>query len=211
VTERLFVFARHAESSANAAQVINSDPDRPVGLTPRGRRQAQRLGEQIANLRIDLAVCTRFLRTRQTAELALRGRKIPLQVEPALDEVQAGAFDGAPIRAYWAWKERHARSERFPHGESLDDAARRHAEALRRLLARPAEITLIVCHELGIRYVAEAAARADVLGRSTLRIPNAAPFLLDGNAVARALECLDVLAPPAVREVVRPVKGRRVP
>ena len=33
---RLFVFARHAESTANAAHVLSSDPSRPVALTARG-------------------------------------------------------------------------------------------------------------------------------------------------------------------------------
>jgi hypothetical protein len=30
---RLFAFARHAESEANAAHVLSSDPARPVALT----------------------------------------------------------------------------------------------------------------------------------------------------------------------------------
>jgi hypothetical protein len=33
---RLFVFARHAESVANAANMLNSSQSRPVALTPRG-------------------------------------------------------------------------------------------------------------------------------------------------------------------------------
>jgi broad specificity phosphatase PhoE len=67
------------------------------------------------------AVATRFVRTRQTVELALQGRDIPL-LEPDLDEIRAGGFDGKPISACWAWKDGHGRGERFPHGESLDDA-----------------------------------------------------------------------------------------
>jgi hypothetical protein len=126
---RLFVFARHAESVANVAHVISSDPAHPAALTRRGRGQARKLGAQLANLEIDIAFCTRFLRTRQTIDVALRGRAIPVLVEPGLDEVQAGVFDGAPIQSYWAWKERHAPSERFPHGESLDEAVRRYFNA----------------------------------------------------------------------------------
>ena len=60
---RLFVVARHAESSANIAGVVSSDPARSVGLTARGRAQARRLGAQLAYLNLDLAVCTSFLRT----------------------------------------------------------------------------------------------------------------------------------------------------
>jgi broad specificity phosphatase PhoE len=200
---RLFVLARHGESSANAAGLLSSDPSRPIGLTPRGREQARQLGEQLANLDIELVVATDFVRTRETAELAMQGRDIPLVVEPDLDEIRAGAFDGKPISSYWTWKEQHARSERFPLGESLDDATRRYANALRRLLARSEAVTLIVGHELEIRYIAEAAAGADTLGRSEIRIANAAPYLFDESAVRNAVDRLDALAPPPASDAIR--------
>jgi broad specificity phosphatase PhoE len=200
---RLFVFARHAESAANAAHVLSSDPFRPSALTSRGRAQARRLGSQIDNLDIDFAVCTRFPRTRQTLDLALRGRDIPVIIEPDLDEVRAGVFDGAPIEAYWAWKERHPRSERFPGGESLDEAVRRYADALTRLLARKEAVTLIVAHELALRYMLEAAAGVGEANRSKPRAENAVPYFFDERAVRRTAECLDALAPAAPAETRR--------
>jgi probable phosphoglycerate mutase len=200
---RLFVFARHAESAANVAHVISSDPARPAALTRQGRLQARKLGAQLANLEIDVAFCTRFLRTRQTADLALRGRGIPILVEPRLDEVQAGIFDGAPIQAYWAWKEQHAPSERFPHGESLDEAVGRYADALRRLLARTEAVTLIVAHELGLRYIATAAAGTASAARAPTSVANAVPYLFDEPSVRRALDCLDALTPSTPRRLSR--------
>jgi broad specificity phosphatase PhoE len=193
---RIFVFARHAESSMNKAQLVSSDPSHAVGLSPRGRRQARRLGEQVRNLKIDLAVVTRLRRTRDTAELALRGRVIPFVIEPGLDEVRLGALDGAPIRAYWAWKENHARSEPFPSGESLDDAARRYAEALRRLVERPGAVTLVVTHQIAIRYLLEAASGVRALEESGMTIPNAVPYLFAEPALRAAIACLQALAPP---------------
>jgi broad specificity phosphatase PhoE len=192
---RLFIFARHAESTANSAQVMNSDPTHQFGLTAHGKRQARLLGEQLGQLEIDQAVCTRFRRTRQTIELALGERRTPLRVEPDLDEIHAGAFDGAPLTEYWAWKERHRRSERFPGGESLDEAAARFAAALRRLLCRDERITLIVCHELALRYILEATAGSGSVGRSQIELANAAPYLFDEQALLHALECLEALAP----------------
>jgi broad specificity phosphatase PhoE len=193
---RLFVFARHAESVTNVAHVLNSDPLQPAALTPRGRRQARKLGAQVANLAIDLAFCTRFSRTRETAELALHGRGVPLLVEPGLDEVQAGVFDGRPIAAYWAWKEQHTASERFPQGESLDEAVRRYVHALHRLLARTEAVTLIVGHELALRYIAAAAAEPDSRGGAQTAIAHAVPYLFDEPALSCAAACLDALAPP---------------
>lgn len=195
---RLFVFARHGESTVNAAQLLSSDPARPVGLTPRGTRQARLLGGQIANLEIDLVVCSRFLRTQQTAELALQGRQIPLVVDSRLDEVRAGVFDGAPIRAYWEWKEKHSSAERFPAGESLDDAARRYSDSLRDLAGSAGAVTLVVCHEHALRHVLAAAGR----GAAETTLENGLPYLLDEHALRRVVECLDVLAPPAAQERV---------
>ena len=79
LARRLFIFARHAESALNAAGLLSTDPSWPIGLTPHGTEQARRLGQQLANLDIDLAVATRFLRTQETVELALHGRDVPLR------------------------------------------------------------------------------------------------------------------------------------
>jgi broad specificity phosphatase PhoE len=186
---RLFVFARHAESAANTAHLVNSDPARRVGLTRRGQQQARLLGEQLAHLHLDEAVCTRFLRTRQTVEVAIASRGISLRVDADLDEVNAGTFDGAPITAYWAWKEQHRPSDRFPGGESLDAAAERYTAAVRRLLDRPQETTLIVCHELALRSIL---AFADTTPHrdGQAEVANAMPYLIDEQALHRALERL---------------------
>jgi broad specificity phosphatase PhoE len=205
---RLFIFARHAESALNAAGLLSSDPSRPIGLTRHGTEQARRLGQQLANVDIDLAVATRFLRTSKTVELALHGRAIPVVVEPDLDEIRAGGFDGKPISAYWAWKAEHGRDEHFPHGESLDDAARRYAGALRRLLGRPEAVTLIVGHELAIRYIVEAAVGANTLGLSETRIANATPYLFNETALRTAAERLVALASSAPRTKTRADVGR---
>ena len=186
---RLFVFARHAESAANTAHLVNSDPAHRVGLTRRGQQQARLLGEQLAHLQIDEAVCSRFLRTRQTIAVALADRRIPLRVDPDLDEVNAGVFDGVPITAYWAWKEQHRPSDRFPGGESLNAAAERYTAAVRRLLDRPQQTTLIVCHELALRSILAAASTAPHR-HGQAEVANAMPYLIDEQALRRALERL---------------------
>lgn len=191
---RLFIVTRHAESALNAAGRLGSDPSPPTGLTAQGAEQARQLGRQLANLSIDLAIATRFLRTNETIEFALKGRDVPLLVEPDLDEIRAGVLDGQPIRVYSAWKDEHPHGERFPHGESLDDAARRYADALRRLSERSEAVTLIVGHELAIRYIAETAAGVNEPGLSDLRIPNATPYFFDEVALRNAAGRLDAFA-----------------
>ena len=77
---RLFVFARHAQSVLNLERRVNSDPSQPVPLTDLGREEARLLATEIANVPFEACFHTRFPRTRETAELALEGRDVPLLV-----------------------------------------------------------------------------------------------------------------------------------
>jgi broad specificity phosphatase PhoE len=191
---RLFVFARHAESTANVARVVSSDPAHPVWLTARGKAQARRLGVQLACLEIDLAVATRLARTRQTARLALEGRNVPLLIEPGFDEIDSGDLNGARIEAYWDWEQHHGPNERFPHGEAVNEALRRHGSSLRRLLSRAEPVTLVVLHEFAVRRIVEAGAGGRSL--SDQAFGNAVPYFLDEHTLARAAARLESMARP---------------
>ena len=186
---RLFVFARHAESAANAAAVLSTSPSQPVALTARGRTQARALGAQLAGLHVDLAVGTRLLRTQQTIDVALDGRQVPTLIEPGFDEIRAGDLDGARIDTYRSWKGQHTVGDRPPHGESINDALQRYADALRRLLARNEKVTLVVIHEIALRYIAAGAATGPSRFNDTA-VPNAAPYLFDEPAVRHATDSL---------------------
>jgi broad specificity phosphatase PhoE len=183
---RVFVLTRHGESTLNVARVVNGDPARPGPLTDAGREAARRLGTQLAGLPVELCVHTRFERTRETAQLALAGRDVPFLVEPLLDDVDVGDLDGEPVDAYRDWKDSHARNDAFPGGESLDDAARRYARAFRALLARRERVTLVVAHEIPLRYALNAAAGSDELDGPAHLIANAVPYLFDETSLERA-------------------------
>jgi probable phosphoglycerate mutase len=187
---RLFIVARHAESTLNAERRVNGDPSVPVGLTDRGREEARELGVQLAGLPLEACIVTRFLRTRETAELALAGRDVPLHAEPLLDDIRVGDLDGKTIEEYRAWKRGNPRSVPFPGGESLDDAAARYAQGFARLLASPWRTALVVCHEIPLRYLLNAAGGSDELDGPVHELRNATPYLFDEDRLARGLESL---------------------
>ena len=192
---RLFLLARHGQSTLNVEQRVNGDPSVRVDLTEEGRLNARRLGEQIANIPIGLCIHTRFDRSRLTAQIALQGRDVPYEVEPLLDDVYVGDLVGKTIEDYRAWKSRHTRADKFPGGESLDDAGRRYAIAFRKLLDRETpEVVLIVSHEIPIRYALNAAAGSDDLDGPTHEVRNATPYLFDDPLLRRAAERIDQLA-----------------
>jgi probable phosphoglycerate mutase len=190
---RLFVLSRHGESTLNVRNTVNGDPAVPVALTESGRAAAARLGSQLAPLTLDLCVHTRFARTQETAQIALQGRGVPFEVEPLLDDVDVGDLDGCSLDDYRAWKHEHLRGDRFPGGESLDDAARRYAQAFRRLLARDGRRILVVCHEIPLRYALNAAAESRDLDGPTHDVANATPYLFDEAALERAAARIESL------------------
>ena len=190
---RLFVIARHAGSTLNIERRINGDPSVEVPLTDDGREEARQLGIQVANVPLDLCVHTRFGRTRDTAAIALAGRNVPMAVEPLLDDIDVGELEGRSIGDYRAWKEEHSRSDPFPGGESLDDAARRYARGFRAVLALPAERVLVVCHEIPLRYALNAAGGSDDLDGPVHQLRNATPYLFDEPALERAADHVEAL------------------
>jgi broad specificity phosphatase PhoE len=173
---------------------VNGDPAVPVGLTGQGEREAEALAVQLAGLALDLCVHSRFGRTAATARIALAGRDVPVEVEPLLDDVRIGELEGKTIAEYRAWKHGRDRSEPFPGGESLDDAARRYAEAYERLLARPEGTVLVVCHEIPVRYAVNAAAGSAELDGPAHEIRNCVPHLFDEDGLRRAVTRIRALA-----------------
>ena len=156
------ILARHGESDVSIREAINGDPRVAVGLTPAGEDQARRLGEELANEPIDLCVVSEFPRTRRTAEVALAGRPVPMEVWRELNDPRYGSFEGGSLEAYREWASTHGSRDLPPgDGESRHAIVSRYAVAFRRLAERPERAVLAVIHSLPISY-ALAAVRGDV-------------------------------------------------
>lgn len=191
---RLFVLVRHGQSELNVKRRVNGDPSVPVALTAQGEAEAAALAVQLAGVELDLCVHTRFGRTRRTAEIALQGRAVPVEVEPLLDDIDLGELEGKTIDEYRAWKREHDRSDAFPGGESLDAAALRYAQAYSALLSRTERRILVVCHEIPVRYAVNAAAGSDALDGPVRAIRNCVPYLFDQAGLERAVARMRALA-----------------
>src|SRR5436853_4100802 len=123
---RLFLLVRHGQSLFNVDNVVNGDPARGRGLSEQWIAEAERLGGEIAALPIDLAVVSPFPRALQTASIALRKREVPHLVDNDLGDVRIGELEGRTLDEYRAASAHANRNERFPGGESLDEAALRY-------------------------------------------------------------------------------------
>jgi probable phosphoglycerate mutase len=184
----LTLVTRHGRSLFNVAGIVNGDPELDRGLDASAIPACEALAAQLAAVRIDLCVVSQFPRTQQTADLALGDRVVPRVVEPDLNDIKIGELEGKPLAAYRDWKHGRSRDDPFPGGESLNDAARRYADAYERLLARPEGVLLVVCHEIPLRYAVNAAAGSADLDAPLHDVPNATPYLFDPDGLRRAVD-----------------------
>ena len=191
---RLFLVVRHGQSLFNVDEVVNGDPALDRGLSEQGIEEARRLGSQIAALPLDLVAVSPFPRALQTANIALDGREVPHLVDEALGDVRIGELEGATLDAYRETPAHRDRKTRFPGGESLDEAALRYAGAVERLMAPEERVTLVVCHEIPVRYLANAAAGSDDLNGPLRYVANATPYLFDDGSLGRAVSRMRELA-----------------
>ena len=191
---RLFVLVRHGQSVLNVAGVINGDPALDRGLSEQGVEQASQLAAQLAQLPIDLLVVSPFPRAVQTAEIALHGRDVPREVDPELGDVRIGELEGGSLDDYRRSKPHTERDVPFPGGESLNDAARRYVRAFRRLCDRAEQTTLVVCHEIPVRYAVNAAGGSPSLDAPLHDVRNATPYVFDEASLRRAAAQIVALA-----------------
>src|SRR5436853_6322528 len=184
---RLFLICRHGQSLFNVDKIVNGDPALDRGLSEQGIEEAKRLSGQIATMPLELVVVSPSPCALQTANIALDGRDVPHLVDEELGDVRIGELEGASLEAYRETPAHENPKERFPGGESLDEAALRYAGVLERLLARDEQTTLVVCHEIPVRYVVNAAGGSDELNGPLRSVANATPYLFDEESLAQAV------------------------
>jgi probable phosphoglycerate mutase len=196
---QLLLLARHGQSQLNVRDIVNGDPARDPGLSELGVAQAGGLAHQLAAVALDLCVTSRFPRAQETARIALGDRTVPRVVDEGLDDVRIGELEGKTLADYRVWKRGHTRADRFPGGESLDEAARRYASAFERLLERPEASIFCVCHEIPVRYAVNAAGGSSQLDGPLHDVPNAEPYVFDAAGLRRAVDGIRALSPTPAR------------
>ena len=189
------ILARHGESEFSARGACNGDPTAEGGsLTREGREQARALGMLLADEAIDLCVTTEFVRTRETADLALAGRTVPRLVLPELNDIRFGRFEGGHLTEYREWAHSHGPGDDCPGGgESRAAAAARFATGFRKLLAHAEPTILVVAHALPIRYVLSALVEADPAA-IVEPVQHAEPHRLSAAQLERAAARLEAWA-----------------
>ncbi|MDH3948135.1 MAG: histidine phosphatase family protein [Gammaproteobacteria bacterium] len=145
-------FMRHGETNYNRLGLCNDNPERDVHLSDTGIRQAEQAAEQLRHKLLRRILVSELPRTRQTAEIINRHHQVPIEIYPALNDIQSG-FDGRPVAEYFAAISHDPLHARVKGGESLLDHKQRISHFLHDLQSRQEDAVLIVAHEETLRAI----------------------------------------------------------
>lgn len=92
----LLYIVRHGVTAWNRLKKVQGCADIP--LAPEGIALAKRTGEALREVDFDLCYTSPLLRARQTAELILKGRDVPMICDSRIREIDFGVLEGTRFK-----------------------------------------------------------------------------------------------------------------
>ena len=83
---------RHGKTDWNVRHKLQGRTDIP--LNEEGRQMAEAAREEYRDVHFDICFCSPLIRARETADILLRGRDIPIITDDRLMEMSFGSFEG---------------------------------------------------------------------------------------------------------------------
>ncbi|MEU6990614.1 histidine phosphatase family protein [Streptomyces sp. NPDC046465] len=135
---------RHGQTNYSRRYLVNGDPFQPIHLTEEGRRSLRNVWSEIPLRSVQTWLASEFPRAQQTATL-LTGVPAPeLVIDPRLNELDYGKFEGSPFLEYAAWLDARGPTERPPGGtESQRDGIHRMLTGVLAALEHPGPRVLV--------------------------------------------------------------------
>lgn len=129
---------RHGKTDWNAKHKIQGRTDIP--LNEEGRVMAQNARTEYREIHFDLCYCSPLSRAKETAEILLEGRGIPIVLDDRLQEMSFGIYEGiensfqipnCPINVLFNKPESYSAVE---NGESFEDLYKRTGEFIKEII-----------------------------------------------------------------------------
>lgn len=83
---------RHGKTDWNALHKLQGKTDIPLNET--GIEMARQAHERYKDVHFDICYCSPLIRARQTADLLLEGRDVPIVIDNRLEEMGFGIYEG---------------------------------------------------------------------------------------------------------------------
>lgn len=144
---------RHGETDFNKRRLLQGQTN--TELNDYGRELAKKTAEGLKEVPFDLAFTSPLRRAKETAQIVLGDRKIPLVEEERIQEISFGAYEGLcidkeryniPDAAFMNFFNQPEAYNTPPNGETFAEVLRRTGEFLNELLAEKeyADKTILV-------------------------------------------------------------------
>ena len=127
---------RHGRTDWNDLRMLQGKTDIP--LNEDGRRMAAEAAKEYAEIPFDICFCSPLVRAKETAEILLRGRDVPVEYDDRLMEMSFGVYEGVkcsfdipdcPVNQFFFHPESY--DDPVEGGESTQDLMERTGSFLR--------------------------------------------------------------------------------
>lgn len=146
-------YVRHGESFSNVYDRFSTKAGtaNDLPLTPKGQQQVNNGVTALlaAGPKIDVIVCSPILRARETADMfadALHYPKNEIIITELVQELQFGALEGTPWKAWWDADNTYEKLGEVPGAETIEVLQQRAEKALAYLQTLPEDNVLVVAH-----------------------------------------------------------------
>lgn len=129
---------RHGKTDWNAERRLQGRTDIPIN--DEGRLMAEKAREEYRDIHIDVCYCSPLIRAKETAEILLEGRDIPIITDERLVEMCFGIYEGvqnaseipgSPMKQFFDDPENYVTAE---NAESFDDLFERTGDFLEKVI-----------------------------------------------------------------------------
>lgn len=147
------VLVRHGETDWNVAEIFRGRLD--VELNETGRRQAEQLGQYLADREITSIFSSPLKRATETAEIVARKHHLKVEVAPELNDYHFGEWQGLSHQQvrekypelFGEWL-KNPQLVTVPGGESLGDVRKRVLGLVDKVVSRGEGTCLLVSHRV---------------------------------------------------------------
>ena len=190
------ILVRHGETDWNQSRRIqggNSDTQ----LSERGKQQAESLATKLEQERIQAIYSSSLQRALDTAQAIAHHHQLKVEIEPSLNEIDAGELEGAPVdkissHLYQLLTTGSQGKSAFkmPGGESVAEVQQRAWSTIQRLVSQhPDGVIVIVSHYFVILSIICSALNLPLsqMGRLRLGAGSISTIVFDGQATRLVL------------------------
>ena len=150
----MFYIIRHGKTDWNEIHKLQGRTDVP--LNDNGRKMAKIAAEEYADVHFDVCYCSPLIRAKETAQILLEGRDVPIIYDDRLMEMAFGIYEGiqncfekpeCPVRTIFLAPQDYTAA--FEGAESWDDLFKRTGSFLEEIvypLVKEGKDVLVVAH-----------------------------------------------------------------